>query len=318
MLLVNDTVKKASRMLVHATMLAGLLFLASVGSASANYDPLQNNSPNPGLQGPIQSTTLRNPLIPGAMYAEPLTAPATPQPPPVGDGPTPKPEIEGDQGNPPAPPQGSVDTTNGSIDGTRNAPGPKAPAIYVPNAGQYQTIHGQQQGVYDYGQQEQGTQTINNGGPMANAVDTVNNGGPRANAADTQDVIFTHNNETSRYQPIWVLPTVPNFCRYLVILGVVAATVWMIIAAMSMVNGNQYAGSRIIGTAGGLLLLLSGYTIWKIVQMNTMHANSIGWTSQYRNGQGQPLAEVHGLPAPNGTFPNGTNQNTNPYNDYGP
>jgi hypothetical protein len=298
----HDTLKGASSTFAKAIVTAGLLILASFGAANADYESTQG-----------EFNTLRNPLIPGAPFAEPLQPAMPGQPPPPGAGPTPMPVIPGDQGNPVPPPEGTVDTTNGSIDTVRNAPGPKAPTIYLPNAGRYQTIRGQDQGVYDYGQEDPGNKTINNGGARNNATGVTNNGGPRAGAADTADTIFAHNNEQSRYQPIWVLPTVPNLCRYLVILGVVAATVWIIQASMAMVMGNQYAGGRIIGAAGGLLLLLSGYTIWKIVQMDAMHANSIGWTSQYRNGQGQPLAQKNGM-----AFPNGTNNNQNPYNDNGP
>jgi len=70
------------------------------------------------------------------------------------------------------------------------------------------------------------------------------------------------------------LPTVWTFSRYLVIAGVVLATVFMSLACYSMVVGSPYAGNRVIACAAGLMMLLSAYTIWKIVQMNTFRANS--------------------------------------------
>ena len=48
----------------------------------------------------------------------------------------------------------------------------------------------------------------------------------------------------------------------------------MALAAYSVVLGHPYGGARVIGTAAGLMLLLMGYTIWKIVQMNTFNANT--------------------------------------------
>ena len=41
-----------------------------------------------------------------------------------------------------------------------------------------------------------------------------------------------------------------------------------------MVVGSPYAGNRVIACAAGLMMLLSAYTIWKIVTMNTFRANS--------------------------------------------
>lgn len=81
-------------------------------------------------------------------------------------------------------------------------------------------------------------------------------------------------NENNSYDFQGPLPTVRTFSRYLVILGVVCATVFMALAAYSMVLGHPYGGARVIGTAAGLMLLLMGYTIWKIVQMNTFKAMS--------------------------------------------
>ena len=81
-------------------------------------------------------------------------------------------------------------------------------------------------------------------------------------------------NENSSYDFQGPLPTVRTFSRYLVILGVVCATVFMALAAYSVVLGHPYGGARVIGTAAGFMLLMMGYTIWKIVQMNTFKAMS--------------------------------------------
>jgi hypothetical protein len=64
------------------------------------------------------------------------------------------------------------------------------------------------------------------------------------------------------------IPTVRLFCRILVIAGVVFATVYMAFAALSVVLGHPHGGQRIIGTAGGLMLLLMAYSIYKIVVIN--------------------------------------------------
>jgi hypothetical protein len=52
------------------------------------------------------------------------------------------------------------------------------------------------------------------------------------------------------------------------------ATIWMAMASYGMILGMPYAGSRVLGTAMGLMMLLSAFTIWKIVQMNTFNGNT--------------------------------------------
>jgi hypothetical protein len=93
---------------------------------------------------------------------------------------------------------------------------------------------------------------------------------------------------TPHYDYDNVLPTVRTFCKYLVILGVVVATIWMSLGAYSMVLGHPYAGSRVIGTAAGLILLLSGYTIWKIVKMNTFNDNTTDNAQALLTNSAQP------------------------------
>jgi hypothetical protein len=65
------------------------------------------------------------------------------------------------------------------------------------------------------------------------------------------------------------LITVRQFARFLVKLGVVFATVLMILAALSVLMGSRDGGSRVVSSAAGLMLLLCGYTIWKVVMYNT-------------------------------------------------
>lgn len=137
-----------------------------------------------------------------------------------------------------------------------------------------------------------GAGITNNGGARNGAVPTVNNGGPAAGAQDTQDTVNPAQVPSSLYDFQGPLPTVRTFCRYLVILGVVVACIWVAMAAISVVMGNQNGPARVIGAVGGLLLLLAGYTIWKIVQMDTFHANSTGVTNNSR-GQ-QPTRQFNG------------------------
>jgi hypothetical protein len=101
---------------------------------------------------------------------------------------------------------------------------------------------------------------------------TTNNNGRNAITGDNPATGYPKT--TANYNWVPVLPTVKTFCRYLVILGVVMATIWMAMAAYGMVLGLPYAGSRVLGTAMGLMMLLSAFTIWKIVQMNTFNGNT--------------------------------------------
>lgn len=78
------------------------------------------------------------------------------------------------------------------------------------------------------------------------------------------------------------LPIVKPFCRKIVILGVVFATVFMAFAAFSVVLGHKDSGQRVIGAAAGLMLLLMGYSIYKVVQINAwrfFEGGDFDWTS---------------------------------------
>jgi hypothetical protein len=285
--------KNIRAMVATAALLGSALTALVPLAAFADYEP---------TQGEIRS--LRTPLIPGAPWTPQLQAAPEGQPPPIGDGDFPMGVTTGDM-SPQAPPTGFADPTHGNIFPTRGGPPPKDPAIYVPDAGRNVTKNGQQQGVFDQGIQNNGTKTTNNGGEKGGSNTVENNGGPSPNAVGKTDRTFTHDIQPSRYDFEGPLPTVRVFCRYLVILGVVAGTVWVSMAGMSVVLGVPHSGGRVIGAAGGLLLLLGGYTIWKIVQMNTFHANSTGWESHYRDGTPQPLSQrgTGGAPAFAGPVP---------------
>lgn len=69
-----------------------------------------------------------------------------------------------------------------------------------------------------------------------------------------------------------MFPVIRNFCRYLVILGVVVGCIFMAFAAIGMQFGDRSAGARVVGSAAGIMLLLMGYSIWKVVRFNEDNA----------------------------------------------
>jgi hypothetical protein len=73
---------------------------------------------------------------------------------------------------------------------------------------------------------------------------------------------------TIPYITIPVLPYVYVMGRWLVIAGVVFATVKISLAAYAVAMGHPYAGSRVIAAVSGLMMLLASFTIYKIVRMN--------------------------------------------------
>jgi hypothetical protein len=77
------------------------------------------------------------------------------------------------------------------------------------------------------------------------------------------------------------LPIVRIFCRKIVILGVVFATVFMAFAAFSVILGHKDSGQRVFGAAAGLMLLLMGYSIYKVIQINAWRfyaGDLVDWT----------------------------------------
>jgi hypothetical protein len=92
----NKTNKAASRPLRIALFALSLSLVAAavnVMPAHAEYDPILG-----------ETTSLRSPLIPGAMALPPFVTPEPGQPPPIGDGMNPAPVVQGDSGAPFAPP----------------------------------------------------------------------------------------------------------------------------------------------------------------------------------------------------------------------
>lgn len=225
-----------------------------------------------------------------------------PLPPPVGDGPSPAPVNPGDTGAAPQVPSGQADPTPGH--NFPVGPGRDRSVIYV-----YKQSQGGAMGV---NRGERMVRTIRpdtlsqdaydqiagilgvNGMSGEQSIDATatdsqleqieevlnmypqsqNNGGRKFINSDSPNANYPKPDHESIYAFAGPLPTVQTFCRYLVILGVVAATIWMSLAAYSMVMGHPYGGARVFGAAAGLMMLLCGYTIWKIVQMNTFDANS--------------------------------------------
>jgi hypothetical protein len=92
---------------------------------------------SPVLAQSLPYSTVRNPLIDGAPDSPAMTAPLEGQPPPVGDGPTPAPEIPGMLGSPDAPPTmvdvpqvmgGDITDINSALAGSLIPP-PSTPGI---------------------------------------------------------------------------------------------------------------------------------------------------------------------------------------------
>src|SRR5262249_45087835 len=83
------------------------------------------------------------------------------------------------------------------------------------------------------------------------------------------------------YQP-WFLhesqnapiPTVKILCRLLVKAGAVFATVLMAFAAFGVIFSHKDSGQRVLGTAGGLMLMFMAYSIYKVVIINAFRFGS--------------------------------------------
>lgn len=221
---------------------------------------------------------------------------APPQPPPIGDGSTPAPVTPGDGGVVPPTSTGAADPTPGHSFPT--GVGRDRTTVRVFNNGsrgnrEVQTIRPDQLSNDELSQIEgilgvnlrSGEQTIDVTASdaqieqinevMAPYPQAQNNAGRKRINNDSPGASYPRTpslyGRSSGYHP---LPTVWTFSRYLVILGVVSATVFMALAAWSMILGHPYGAARVVGAAAGLLMLLSAYTIWKVVQMNTFNANS--------------------------------------------
>lgn len=271
----------------------------------------------PAIAQPVQPANTK------AFPLPPNTAPPQGQPPPPGDGATPAPVPPGDVGAPPPVPTGQADPTPGhnfpvgaGRDRTivrvyrNNGRGDRMTMTIRPdglNADQLGRINGilginmlSGEQTIDVTASDSQIEQINDAlAPSPNTNAGMNNGRKFIDS-DTPAQGYPKPGRENLYNFQGPLPTVQTFCRYLVILGVVSATVWMALAMYGMIAGHPYAGSRMIGTAAGLMLLLMGYTIWKIVQMNTFNRNSTGPTiNQNRpNDAQQSDAYIQGSTVP--------------------
>jgi hypothetical protein len=220
-----------------------------------------------------------------------------PQPPPIGDGAVPAPVTPGDTNGPSPVGSGTADPTAGTNFSTGTGRDRTVVRLYRPSPTgrgdrMVQTIRPDQLSDQALGQIN-GILGINMlSGEQAIAVNvsdaqleqiqqviaaypqTVNNAGRKQITTDSPAAGYPKPNQASNYAFPGTIPTVATFGRYLVILGVVAGTIFMALAAYSMVLGSPYGGARVLGSAAGLMMLLAAYTIWKIVQMNTFNGNT--------------------------------------------
>jgi hypothetical protein len=97
------------------------------------------------------------------------------------------------------------------------------------------------------------------------------------------------------------VPTAKTFARFFVILGVVCATIYIAFAAFSIINGQIHGGNKVIGAAAGVMTLLMGYTIYKVLLINILYKNTIEpkAVSRHFSNQGQvksPDRQVNNSP----------------------
>jgi hypothetical protein len=218
------------------------------------------------------------------------------QPPPVGDGSVPAPATQGDASGGTATPSGIADTTSGTNNAVGTGHDRTIVRIYEQSAGRgtrmIQTLRpdtlseqaiNQINGILGINMLS-GEQAIDVTvtrdqiaqvqEALASYPQTTDVDGRKKIVGDNPGAGYPKPGRTSRYRFDGQLPTVATFSRYLVILGVVVATVFMSLAAYSVVMGSRDGGARVIGAASGLLFLMAAYTIYKIVTMNTFGGNS--------------------------------------------
>ncbi|MBP9091136.1 hypothetical protein KBI23_08910 [bacterium] len=242
-------------------------------------------------------------------------------PPPVGDGPTPQPVNPGDTTGPSAVPTGAADPTPGTNNAT--APGRDRTVIRLYDNGATGRGRRMVQTLRPDTLSAEAQSRIGGilGINMNSGEQSIDVTVTRDQIAQIQDVIAAYPQTTqvdgrnmitgddpaagyprpgngSLYRFDGQLPTVATFSRYLVILGVVVSTVFMAIAAYSVVMGSRDGGNRVIGAASGLLFLMAAYTIWKIVTMNTFHGNSPD-TARAQNRPTQGLVQDAFMTRPN-------------------
>jgi len=236
-------------------------------------------------------------LVIAAIVVEPCSAQpfSAPSPPPPGDGPTPAPVTPGDGGSAPPVPTGQADSTPGHNfpvgsgsdrttvqlfhsdgRGTRQVGTIRGDSLTNDQLSQIEGILGvnMRSGEQNVNANVSDAQLEQINEALAAYPQATNSGGRKTIDNDAPGNGYPQTPSRYGFTPDHPLPTVWTFSRYLVILGVVSATIFMSLAAWSMILGHPYGGARMIGAAAGLMLLLSAYTIWKVVQMNTFNANS--------------------------------------------
>lgn len=236
------------------------------------------------------------------MMVPPLGSVPEPAPPPIGDGSTPNPVTAGDAGEPSQPPSGTADPTHGNIFTPRHAKDTRPAAIYG-NGGRYATERGTMNAVRNrmgparnYAPDTMPAKVRNDptyypsvaasgdgaswtrppsGGMRQSVRVEPDDGSTYGTTPDGASTTPLENNPGwAREMTHMPMPTVRKFARLLVLLGVVFATVLIGFAAMSMCLGHPFAGGRVISTAAGLLILLAGCTIYKVIMINAFRFGS--------------------------------------------
>jgi len=96
--------------------------------------------------------------------------------------------------------------------------------------------------------------------------------------------------DDARYIYAGSIPFVRTIARWIVISAVIFATVYLIFAAFSVTAGQLHGASRVVAAAGGLMLFLMGYTIYKVAIVNLFNQNSVdnpAITTQHFSNLGQ-------------------------------
>ena len=307
---------KSNSILRMALMFAIVGYAAFGARAEAQYTQV--------LGGAQQPNT-------AAQYTAPNAAPTQGNPPPIGSGATAPTELQGDTGTSPAVVNPGADTTDGvGLSNFTTGQSHDQGIIYVYHQ-QQAGADGQTRGMKmvmtinpatlsaDDWSQIQGIVGATNGTAATNVqvsddslaqINAILAPYPGTSTEGNGKKVITSDQPatiagqpTAHYDYDNVLPTVRTFSKYLVILGVVMATVWMALGAYSMVLGHPYAGSRVIGTAAGLVLLLSAFTIWKIVKMNTFNDNTTDDQQALINSAARPTSNTVGPSAQLTTAP---------------
>jgi hypothetical protein len=80
--------------------------------------------------------------------------------------------------------------------------------------------------------------------------------------------------DDSLYINAGILPTARVCARYFVMVAIAFSTVFLIFASSSIIFGQAHGGPRVIATGGGLMLLLMGYSIYKVAVINLFNADT--------------------------------------------